>query len=44
MAGGDDLRVQGNILDHEYRIGDGAAQVAEISKRWFRLADTYGVE
>ena len=41
---GPDLDVQGNILDHEYRIGEGRDKVAEVSKKWFRLRDTYGVE
>jgi uncharacterized protein YxjI len=41
---GPDLEVQGNILDHEYRIGEGRDKVAEVSKKWFRLRDTYGVE
>jgi uncharacterized protein YxjI len=41
---GADLDVQGNILDHEYTIKDGRTKVAEISKKWFRLTDTYGVE
>jgi uncharacterized protein YxjI len=41
---GDDLEVRGNIVDHEYRISRGGSQVAEISKKWFRIADTYGVE
>ncbi|MFN8482361.1 MAG: LURP-one-related family protein [Anaerolineae bacterium] len=44
VRGGPDLEVQGNILDHEYRIGEGRAQVAEVSKKWFRVADTYGIE
>jgi len=39
-----DLDVQGNILDHEYSIKQGWNKVAEISKKWFRLTDTYGVE
>ncbi len=39
-----DLDVQGNILDHEYSIEAGRNKLAEISKRWFRLRDTYGVE
>ena len=43
VGDGPDLQVQGNILDHQYTIGDGASKVAEVSKRWFRLADTYGV-
>jgi uncharacterized protein YxjI len=41
---GPDLDVQGNILDHEYRIGEGRQKVGEVSKKWFRLRDTYGVE
>ncbi len=41
---GADLDVQGNILDHEYTIKEGRNKVAEISKKWFRLTDTYGVE
>ena len=39
-----DLRVQGNVLDHEYEIEQDGAKVAEVSKRWFRVRDTYGVE
>ncbi len=41
---GPDLDVQGNILDHAYTIETGRNKVAEVSKRWFRLADVYGVE
>ena len=41
---GPDLRVQGNIVDHEYEIEADGSKIAEISKRWFRVRDTYGVE
>ena len=41
---GPDLEVQGNILDHEYEIKDGRRKVAQVSKKWFRVRDTYGVE
>lgn len=44
VGGGPDLEIQGNILDHEYRIEAGGRRVADVSKRWFRVADTYGVE
>jgi len=44
VADGPDLDVKGNILDHEYTIEDGRTKAAEVSKRWFRVADTYGVE
>jgi uncharacterized protein YxjI len=40
---GPDLEVQGNILDHEYSIGEGRDKLAEVSKKWFRLRDSYGV-
>jgi uncharacterized protein YxjI len=44
VAGGPDLDVQGNLLDHEYEITEGRQKVAEVSKKWFRVRDTYGVE
>lgn len=44
VRNGPDLSVQGNILDHEYTIEEGRRKVAEVSKKWFRLRDTYGVE
>jgi len=44
IRNGPDLAVQGNILDHEYQIGEGRQKVAQVSKKWFRVRDTYGVE
>ena len=44
VENGAELEVKGNILDHEYTIEANGAKVAEISKKWFRLRDTYGVE
>ena len=41
---GPDLQVHGNIVDHEYTIERDGQRVAEVSKRWFRVRDTYGVE
>jgi uncharacterized protein YxjI len=41
---GPDLKAHGNILDHEYEIERDGDSVARISKRWFRVRDTYGVE
>jgi len=40
IGSGVDLDVQGNILSHEYRIGN----IAAVSRMWFRLRDSYGVE
>jgi uncharacterized protein YxjI len=44
MEDGPDLHIQGNIVDHEYTIERDGARVGEVSKRWFRVRDTYGVE
>ena len=41
---GEDLKVHGNIVDHEYKIERDGDKIAEISKKWFRVRDTYGVE
>ena len=43
VQNGPDLEVHGNIVDHEYSIGEGRDKIAEVSKKWFRLRDTYGV-
>jgi uncharacterized protein YxjI len=44
IGNGQDLDIQGNILDHEYSIEAGRDKIAEVSKKWFRVRDTYGVE
>jgi uncharacterized protein YxjI len=41
---GPDLEAKGNIVDHEFEIKRDGDQVAEVSKRWFRMRDTYGIE
>jgi uncharacterized protein YxjI len=41
---GEDMEAKGNIVDHEYKIERGGHLVAEVSKRWFRIRDTYGIE
>jgi uncharacterized protein YxjI len=40
----EDMEAKGNVVDHEYKIERGGDKVAEISKRWFRIRDTYGIE
>jgi uncharacterized protein YxjI len=44
VATGEDMEAKGNIVDHEYSIEQGGEKVAEVSKRWFRVRDTYGIE
>jgi uncharacterized protein YxjI len=44
VEGAGELSAKGNVVDHEYGIERGGDKVAEISKRWFRVRDTYGIE
>lgn len=44
VENGEDLKVYGNVVDHEYKIERDGDEIAEISKKWFRIRDTYGVE
>lgn len=44
VEGAAGYEVQGNVVDHEYTIESEGRKIAEVSKRWFRVADTYGVE
>jgi uncharacterized protein YxjI len=44
VAGQGVLEVNGDLLDHEFTIEwEGGARMAEVSKRWFSVRDTYGV-
>ena len=44
VDGGAEMKIHGNIVDHEYEIEREGDKVAEISKKWFRVRDTYGIE
>ena len=44
IPGPDDLEMTGNLLDHEFTIRRSGQVVATVSKRWFALRDTYGVD
>ena len=44
LAAGGEMTAKGNIVDHEYEIERDGHKVAEVSKRWFRVRDTYGIE
>ena len=44
LPGPDDLEMDGNLFDHEFTIRRGGQTVATVSKRWFTLRDTYGVD
>ncbi len=44
VEGPNDLVAQGNFMDYEYNLTRNGQHVATISKQWFSIADTYGVE
>lgn len=45
MGDGKKFKAQGNFVNHEYEIEcDDGHKIGEVSKAWFRLRDTYGVE
>jgi uncharacterized protein YxjI len=45
LAGGEQLEATGNFVDKDWTLsaGDGRA-IGQISRQWFRIRDTYGVE
>ena len=44
VDGGQDYDIKGNFLDHEYEFRQGRDKVAEVSKKWFRISDVYGIQ
>jgi uncharacterized protein YxjI len=44
IEGEPECDIRGNLFDHEYEISRGRDKIAEVSKKWFRLRDTYGVQ
>lgn len=44
VPGPDDLEIQGDLLDHEFTVTRGGQTVATVSKRWFSMTATYGVD
>jgi uncharacterized protein YxjI len=44
VPGPDDLRVEGDLFEHEYEFKRGGQVVATVTKRWFSWTDSYGVE
>src|SRR5262249_7502514 len=43
VPGPNDLEAQGNLTDHEYTFARGGQGIAQVSKTWFSMSDTYGV-
>lgn len=44
LADGSQLEAVGNLFDKEFEILAGGQPLARVSRAWFRLRDTYGVE
>jgi uncharacterized protein YxjI len=44
MADGPDIDIRGNILNHEYTMERRGKRIAEVSKKWIAIRDTYTVE
>ncbi|MEA2563816.1 MAG: hypothetical protein QOH06_5320 [Acidobacteriota bacterium] len=44
VPGPDDLEAQGDFLAHEYTFTRGTETVAQVSKRWFTIRHTYGID
>jgi uncharacterized protein YxjI len=43
-ANGVKYEVKGKITDHQYEFERDGNQVASVSKKWFRVRDSYGIE
>ncbi|MFC4495712.1 LURP-one-related/scramblase family protein [Streptomyces ovatisporus] len=44
LADGTTLTVHGSVLDKEYDIEAGGHRLARVSRKWFRVRDTYAVD
>jgi uncharacterized protein YxjI len=44
IENGLDLEIKGNVLDYDYRIREGRHDIARVSKKFFQVRDSYGIE
>jgi uncharacterized protein YxjI len=44
VENGPELEAHGKVLDHEYRIERHGETIAKVSKKWFRVRESYGIE
>ena len=44
VPGPGDLEASGSFMDHDYTFERGGRTVATVSKKWFSLRDTYGID
>jgi len=43
VEAGPSFEAQGDITNHEYQVTNGGAAVAQISRQWFSIRDSYGI-
>jgi uncharacterized protein YxjI len=44
LENGTELKAKGSIADHRYKIERDGEKIVEVSKKWFKIRDTYGIE
>jgi uncharacterized protein YxjI len=44
VENGPELEAHGKVLDHEYKIERDGETIAKVSKKWFRVRESYGIE
>ncbi len=44
VENGPELEAHGKVLDHEYKIERHGETIATVSKKWFRVRESYGIE
>ena len=44
IPGRGELEAVGNIIGKDFEIRDGHQVIAQVSRSWFRIRDTYGVD
>jgi uncharacterized protein YxjI len=44
LPGWDDIEVRGDLFEHEYTFTRQGRQVAQVSRRWISLTDSYGID
>lgn len=44
LANGEELEIRGDLLGKEYDIEHEGVRLARVSRKWFRLRDTYAVQ
>src|SRR3954454_2122451 len=44
LSDGTELTAKGKIGDHNYKIERDGDKIAEVSKKWFKVRDTYGID